>query len=80
MAFIDRYKVRPDGTGSFFNYYSGMPDYDPTFEKPPEEEPVDPVDTDPSLRPMRVEDSGESQKLKCTRHVHLSMVCQEYKK
>ena len=58
MAFIDRYKVRPDGTGSFFNYYSGMPDYDPTFEKPPEEEPVDPVDTDPSLRPMRVEDSG----------------------
>ena len=58
MAFIDRYKVRPDGTGSFFNYYSGMPDYDPTFEKPPEEEPVDPVDTDPSLRPMRIEDSG----------------------
>ena len=59
MAFIDRYKVRPEGTGSFFNYYGGMPDIEPTFEKPPEE--VVPVETtDPSLRP-RLIDQGDGE-------------------
>jgi hypothetical protein len=59
MAFIDRYKVRPEGTGSFFNYYGGMPDMDRTFEKPPEE--VVPVEeTDPSLRP-RLIDQGDGE-------------------
>ena len=59
MAFIDRYKVRPEGTGSFFNYYGGMPDINRTFEKPPEE--IVPVETtDPSLRP-RLIDQGDGE-------------------
>ena len=62
MAFIDRYKVRPEGTGSFFNYYGGMPDMDRTYEPPSEVLPVD--ETDPTLRPRLIDQSdgdGETE-------------------
>ena len=33
MTFIDRYTKRTEGTGSFFNYYGGMPDTTTTYYK-----------------------------------------------
>ena len=58
MAFIDRYKVRPEGTGSFFNYYLGMPDIDKSGVYTPPVEETDPTLTNTVSSAMPTDQTG----------------------